>query len=96
MNSAENGEAAKAPKKWTGTLWQWIGVSLGVCLLYVLSVGPAVRLSEDGWLSKTGVNKLYRPLGIIRGTPMEKLLNIYVRFWLPPPQQVDVPFNREF
>lgn len=96
MNGTEHGKAANSRKKWSGAFWQWIGVPLGVGLLYLLSVGPAIRLSEEGWLSKAAVSRMYRPLGIIRGTPMEKLLYSYVKFWLPPPQQVDAPFNREF
>jgi hypothetical protein len=96
MNATKHGDAADSLKKWIGALWQWIGVLLGAGLLYVLSIGPAVRLSEEGWLPRIAISKMYRPLGAIRGTPFDRMLNTYVRFWLPPPQQVDVPLNRPF
>ena len=89
MNLVANGKVGQSRRKWIEGLWQWIGISLGVALLYVLSVGPAIRLAEEGWLSKASISKMYRPLGLIRGTPLEKLLNIYVRFWLPPPKLID-------
>ena len=88
MNSAAHQKAAASQQKWTEALWQWTGVLLGVCLFYILSVGPAMRLCEEGWLSKVAVSRLYRPLAVIRGTPLDRLLNTYVRFWLPPPPQV--------
>jgi hypothetical protein len=95
MNSSpEQASDSKPPHKWPVALSLWLGVPLGACLLYVLSIGPAVRLSEEGWLSRIAVGRMYRPFALIRGTPVERLVHSYVRLWLPPPPEVDGPSER--
>ena len=85
-----------APKPRSGLLSLWLGLPLGILLLYVLSVGPAARLSQQGWISKASVGRIYWPMRTLRGTPLDRVLTTYVSWWLPPPQQVDGPFHRAF
>ena len=82
----------------TSSLWLWLGITLGAGILYVLSVGPAVRLCERKVLPGTVITTFYRPLRILDGTPFQHLLQVYMRFWAPPPREVDFPTSapREF
>jgi len=77
------------PKDKTSSLWLWLGIPLGAGILYVLSVGPAVRLSERNVLPATCITKFYWPLRILDGTPLQRLLRVYVRFWTPRPFEGD-------
>jgi hypothetical protein len=68
----------------SGALWTlWI---LSVPLVYVLSVGPVVRLTMDNSHARgvpEWVDALYRPLGWIHEhTPLEKPLEWYMELWL--------------
>ncbi|MSU61706.1 MAG: hypothetical protein EXS31_04795 [Pedosphaera sp.] len=73
------------------TWWHWLGIFLAGLVFYLLSSGPAVRCVEEGWLPRDFVGAVYRPLALVRGTPVERLLNGYIRLWLPPPYQGDLP-----
>ena len=78
--------------------WHWLGVFMGALVIYLLGSGPAVRCVEEGWLPREMVSSVYRPLALVRGTSLERLLNRYIRLWLPPPYQGDLPNStmREF
>ena len=69
----------------------WLGVGFGLGVFYVLSVGPAVWLSERKVVPAKFVTSINRPLRDLDGTPIQRLLNAYVRFWAPAPFEGDFP-----
>ena len=70
----------KDSHSWTG----WIVWPVGILVLYVLSVGPAVMMEEKGMISKDNgfLLKLYSPLGwAYENTPLHKPLGMYLHLW---------------
>ncbi len=76
-----------------GPFWFWLGAGLGLVVLYLLSVGPAVWLSERHLVPARTVTRLYRPLRVLDGTPLHRLLNAYVAWWIPASFEGDFPEN---
>ncbi len=66
---------------------RFLRVGWGLALLlavYVLSIGPAKRLSRAGYLPSDFVDGFYQPLNIVNGTPLQSALIWYLQLWFPP------------
>jgi hypothetical protein len=67
-----------------GRFWvMWIVLAL---VVYVLSVGPAVRLAVRMPASKQGFLRIYAPLSFVANhcPPVKSFFEWYVGLWMPP------------
>jgi hypothetical protein len=63
----------------------WALSALAALVIYVLSIGPVAGLMEreaipDGFASV--LEKLYWPLSMVEGTPLEEPLLTYIEWWV--------------
>ena len=72
-----------------------VGLLLLLPAIYVLSIGPAVRLIHMGWLNESAAEVVYTPLialtEICSPGPVEDGLTVYVEWWEPPSSVLAVP-----
>ena len=66
---------------------QWIAwlvtAIIGMPLIYLLGVGPAIILSEKFPASEKFIGIVYEPMGwVAEKTPLRKPLLAYFRFWV--------------
>ena len=53
-------------------------------VLYVLSVGPAIRLHRTcGQPTREAIETIYRPVEWLLSTPLEEPLQWYIELWEP-------------
>jgi hypothetical protein len=74
----------------------WAVLAFGLVLapiLYVLSIGPAYWLVWHGTISEETALTAYAPIEWVadRSTPIERLLTIYIRLWVPLPPNSQAP-----
>ena len=56
-------------------------------LFYGLSVGPAAWAVKRKYVPKSVVT-VYKPLIVLKGTPLEPLLIRYIQWWRNPPREM--------
>jgi hypothetical protein len=83
-NKKAQGEEDAPPKK--KRYWRCFTALVLFVPLYVLSIGPAVRVGiETNLLTQTMIDKIYKPLDTLSDASpfIENFLNGYIALWLP-------------
>jgi len=61
-------------------LWPFVTVALISLSLYVASVGPAVVLTQEGYLNETVTSVMYAPLWLVVGLCPPSVTNALLRY----------------
>jgi len=77
-------DANPRSKKGGRTVVLAVGLLVFLPLLYVLSVGPSMRLEMQGVISRETHNTIYTPLAWVcfRVPPLQSALRWYAEFWV--------------
>jgi hypothetical protein len=73
------------PQTYRKAIWTCLAIVLLVPPLYVLSIGPAVWLMVNGYITEGTVNAIYTPLLLKDGEtipPLGEWVEWYLRFWV--------------
>jgi|SRR4051794_28409267 hypothetical protein len=67
-------------------LLRWAGIGVVALALYILSVGPAAKLVDNGVINKSVVRVAYAPLLLADEHWLfaHRFLRWYVKFWVKP------------
>ena len=83
MASGMTPDATASEEKGGRNYWAWLIWPVVVVIVYVLSTGPALFLSEKGVISDK-LFIVYRPLYVVvEKTYLLRSLNIYLHLWAP-------------
>ena len=75
----ENADKSHSGRYW-GAGWLWLALSV---VLYVLSVGPAVRIHDNAKSAsvRSAIEVFYTPLELIQWTPLSRPLQAWIQWW---------------
>jgi hypothetical protein len=81
----ENEENEDLEPSGGGVMWRFLVLGLALLALYVLSVGPAVRIHRrtKNARVRTTLELLYAPVERLSNTPLKEPLVVWIKLWEP-------------